>query len=248
MSIVASPRKAVEFFRKAGVTAGRVNTAMLVGGGKITYYLARQLIEDGIQVKIIEMNKTRCEELSELLPEAMILQGDGTDRELLAEEGLSRMDAFASLTDVDEENVLLSLYAGAKSKAKLITKINRLALEEIVSSMPLGSIISPKFITAEHIVRYVRAMQNSLGSNVETLYKIVDNQVEALEFRVREKTSFLGQPLETLPLRNNLLVACINRQGRIITPSGKDTLELGDTVVVVTTNTGLSDLGDILRA
>lgn len=114
--------------------------------------------------------------------------------------------------------------------------------------MPLGSIISPKFITAEHIVRYVRAMQNSLGSNVETLYKIVDNQVEALEFRVREKTSFLGQPLETLPLRNNLLVACINRQGRIITPSGKDTLELGDTVVVVTTNTGLSDLGDILRA
>lgn len=248
VSIVASPRKAVEFFRKAGVTAGRVNTAMLVGGGKITYYLARQLIEDGIQVKIIEMNKTRCEELSELLPEAMILQGDGTDRELLAEEGLSRMDAFASLTDVDEENVLLSLYAGAKSKAKLITKINRLALEEIVSSMPLGSIISPKFITAEHIVRYVRAMQNSLGSNVETLYKIVDNQVEALEFRVREKTSFLGQPLETLPLRNNLLVACINRQGRIITPSGKDTLELGDTVVVVTTNTGLSDLGDILRA
>lgn len=248
VSIVASPRKAVEFFRKAGVTAGRVNTAMLVGGGKITYYLARQLIEDGIQVKIIEMNKTRCEELSELLPEAMILQGDGTDRELLAEEGLSRMDAFASLTDVDEENVLLSLYAGAKSKAKLITKINRLALEEIVSSMPLGSIISPKFITAEHIVRYVRAMQNSLGSNVETLYKIVDNQVEALEFRVREKTSFLGQPLETLPLRNNLLVACINRQGRIITPSGKDTLELGDTVVVVTTNTGLSDLKDILRA
>ena len=246
-SIVASPRKAVEFFRKAGVTAGRVNTAMLVGGGRITYYLARQLIEDGIQVKIIEMNKARCEELSELLPEAMILQGDGTDRDLLAEEGLSRVDAFASLTDVDEENVLLSLYAGAKSKAKLITKINRLALEEIVSNMPLGSIISPKFITAEHIVRYVRAMQNSLGSNVETLYKIVDNKVEALEFRVREKAPFLGQPLETLPLRNSLLVACINRQGRIITPSGKDTLELGDTVVVVTTNTGLSDLRDILR-
>jgi trk system potassium uptake protein TrkA len=143
---------------------------------------------------------------------------------------------------------LLSLYAAAKSKAKIITKVNSSSLTEIVSEMPVGSLISPRLITAERILRYVRAMQNTVGSNVETLYKMADNRVEALEFRVRTNMSLLGNPLMELRLKKNLLIACINRRGKIIIPGGQDTIEMGDTVIVVTTNTGLSDLSDIIES
>lgn len=247
IAVVASKQEITKFFRWAGVMSGRIDDVMIVGGGKISYYLAKILLDDGIAVKIIERDKERCEELSNMLPKLVALHGSGGDHHLLLEEGLAGVDAFAALTDIDEENVMLSLYAAAKSKAKLITKINRAALHEIVADMPMGSIISPRLITAEHILRYVRAMQNSFGSNVETLYRIVEDKAEALEFRVREKFSLLGKPIEELKLRKDLLIACINRKGKIIIPGGKDTIELGDTVIVVTTNTGLSDLNDILQ-
>lgn len=246
ISFIAAPGEATTFFHQVGIENNSIKTAMFVGGGKITYYLAKMLEETNIKIKIIEQDFRRCNELSELLPKAMIIHGDGSNQQLLLEEGIQQTEAFASLTGFDEENIMLSLYAASVSKTKLITKINRIAFEDVISQMNLGSIIYPKLITADSIIRYVRAMQNSMGSNVETLYKIVANKVEALEFRVEPDAPLVGIPLEKLTFKNNLLIACINRNGKIITPRGKDTIEPRDTVIVVTTHSGLNDLKDIL--
>lgn len=247
ISFVGSQSEVTEFFHQIGIAQNTIKTAMFVGGGKITYYLAKMLEHTRIKVKIIEQDLKRCNELSELLPKAMIIHGDGTDQQLLLEEGICQTEAFAALTGFDEENIMLSLYASSRSKAKLITKINRIAFEEVIQQLNLGSIIYPKLITADSIIRYVRAMQNSVGSNVETLYKIAANKAEALEFRVGNEPSIIGTPLEKLSFKDNLLVACINRSGKIIIPRGKDTIEKGDTVIIVTTHSGLNDLKDILK-
>ena len=246
MSFVAPHADCADFFRKAGIENNTVNSAMFVGGGKLTVYLAKALADTKIKIKIIEQDEERCRILSEILPHAMIIHGDGSDQKLLLEEGICQTEAFASLTGFDEENILLSLYAASQSGAKLITKVNKIAFENVINSLNLGSVIYPKMLTADIILQYVRAMQNSMGSNIETLYKIVADKAEALEFRVRGDSPVLGIPLEKLRTRNNLLVACINRNGRIIMPRGKDTLEAGDTVIIVTTHTGLNDLKDIL--
>ena len=248
ISFIASHQESADFFKKAGVDNNIVKSAMFVGGGKLTHYLCRLLENTKIKIKIIERDEERGRQLSELLPKAMIIHGDGTDEQLLLEEGIRQTEAFASLTGFDEENIMLSLYASSQSKAKLITKVNKIAFENVINSLNLGSLIQPKMLTAEIILQYVRAMQNSMGSsNIETLYKIAADKAEALEFRVKEGSPILGIPLEKLKLIDNLLVACINRGGTIITPRGKDTVEAGDTVIVVTTHTGLNDLTDILR-
>lgn len=247
ISFIASHKDSAAFFKKAGIVNNAVKTAILVGGGKLAYYLAKALSDTRIKIKIIERDETRCRELSKLLPGAMIIHGDGTDQNLLLEEGIQSTEAFASLTGVDEENIMMSLYAASQSNAKLITKVGRIAFENVINSLNLGSVIYPKLLTADIILQYVRAMQNSMGSNVETLYKIVADKAEALEFRVRKDAPMLGVPLERLNLKENLLLACINRNGTIIMPRGQDTLEAGDTVIVVTTHTGLNDLKDILR-
>ena len=248
ISFIASHQESADFFKKAGVDNNIVKSAMFVGGGKLTHYLCRLLEDTKIKIKIIERDEERCRQLSELLPKAMIIHGDGTDEQLLLEEGIRQTEALASLTGFDEENIMLSLYASSQSKAKLITKVNKIAFENVINSLNIGSLIQPKMLTAEIILQYVRAMQNSMGSsNIETLYKIAADKAEALEFRVKEGSPILGIPLEKLKLIDNLLVACINRGGTIITPRGKDTVEAGDTVIVVTTHTGLNDLTDILR-
>ena len=246
ISFIAPHADCADFFRKAGIENNTVNSAMFVGGGKLTVYLAKALADTKIKIKIIEQDEEQCRILSELLPHAMIIHGDGSDQKLLLEEGIRQTEAFASLTGLDEENILLSLYAASQSRAKLITKVNKIAFENVINALNLGSVIYPKMLTADIILQYVRAMQNSMGSNIETLYKIVADKAEALEFRVRGDSPVLGIPLEKLRTRNNLLVACINRNGRIIMPRGKDTLEAGDTVIIVTTHTGLNDLKDIL--
>lgn len=247
ISFIASHQESADFFKKAGVDNNIVKSAMFVGGGKLTHYLCRLLEDTKIKIKIIERDEERCRQLSELLPKAMIIHGDGTDEQLLLEEGIRQTEAFASLTGFDEENIMLSLYASSQSKAKLITKVNKIAFENVINSLNIGSLIQPKMLTAEIILQYVRAMQNSMGSNVETLYKIVQNKAEALEFRVGKDAPLIGIPLEKLSFKDNLLIACINRGGQIITPRGKDTIEPGDTVIVVTTHSGLKDLKDILR-
>lgn len=247
ISFVAKPRVAAKFFGRLGLQSDPVKRLMILGGGKISYYLARQMLDLGVNVKILDENREVCERLAEQLPEASVICGDATNEKLLAEEGLARMDAVAALTGIDEENILLSLYVRSASEAKTVTKINRTTYSDIIRPMDLGSVCHPRNIAAESIVRYVRAMQNSLGSNVETLYKIVDNKAEALEFRVTERSAVCGVPLMELSLRPNTLIASINRRGKIFNPAGRDTIEAGDSVIVVSGVTGLRDLDDILE-
>ena len=247
ISFIAKPKMAARFFHKIGIPTEPVKRVLLIGGGRITYYLAKQMLDFGAAVKIIESRLSVCHDLADRLPGATIIHGDGTNEQLLREEGVARMDAIATLTGIDEENVLMSLYARSVSEAKIVTKINRPTFSHIVKSMDLGSVFHPRYIAADHIVRYVRAMQNSLGSNVETLYKIVGSKAEALEFRATEKSAVCGVPLAELSTLPELLIGAINRGGRILTPGGRDTIEPGDTVVVVTTAAGLNDLDDILE-
>lgn len=247
VSIVASPKHASQFFKKIKVQTNQVKNTLIVGGSTTSYYLAKELASMGIEVKIIEKDYDRCEHLSETLPEATLIYGDGTDPSILEEEGLERIDSFVSLTNLDEENILLSLFVNDKRPCvKTITKVNTTAFNGIINKLNLDSIINPKYVTAEYIVQYVRAMNNSIGSNVTTLYRLVDNRVEALEFNIKEKSPILDTPLESLELKKNVLIACIIRDYKIITPRGQDCLMLGDKVIVVTTNTGLNDISDIL--
>ena len=245
--LVSTPRSAQSFFRQTKQDSTRVRQVMLVGGGRIAYYLAKQLLESGLDVKIIESDYARCEELSQLLPKATILHGDGTNEAVLRESGIAQTDAFASLTGMDEENILMSLYVRKSfPRVKVVTKVNRASFQSILSALDVGSVYNSRHSASNLICRYVRAMQNSVGSKVETLYKLVGGRVEALEFRAAEGSPVCGTPLSTLRLRRNLLIGSINRSGKIIIPSGSDTIEPGDTVIVITTITGLSDLGDIL--
>lgn len=247
ISIVASSQNATQFFKKLGAATTRAKDVIIVGGGETSFYLAKQLLAMGVKVKIIEHDKERCEELSELLPQALIIYGDGTDRELLLEEGMVHTEAFVSMTNFDEENIMLTLFAKRLSKAKLITKVHRIAYDEIIDELDLGTIIYPKYITAESIIQYVRAMQNSIGSNIETLYRLNNNRVEALEFVVKEDSPVVGIPLQELNLKKNILICCISHKGNIITPRGQSVISVGDTVVIVTIITGLHDIKDILK-
>ncbi len=248
ISVVASPVNASRFFKTIGIETNQVKNTMIIGGGKISFYLAKRLLEMGIQVKIIEKDRDVCERLCEILPKAMIINGDGTDRELLAEEGLAKAEGFAALTNMDEENVMLALYAKSMSKAKKITKVNRNTFDTIIGALNIGSLIYPKHITSETILQYVRAMQNSIGSNVETLYRLVDGNAEALEFIIKGKSEVTDIPLQELQLKPHILVCAINRKGKIIIPKGQDFIQEGDSVVIITTDCGAyKDIRDIMK-
>jgi trk system potassium uptake protein TrkA len=246
VTFLATQDKAREFFTKIHLSVRPVHNAMLVGGGAIGYYLAKELIENKIQVRIVERSPERCDTLTEMLPEAQILCGDGSNRELLMSEGLPACEAFVALTNIDEENVLLTLFAKKHSKAKLVTKVNRLEFDDILGGLELGSTIYPKYMTCDYIVQYVRALQNEAGSNVKTLYRILDDRVEALEFTVHEESAATRAPLSELRLKPNQLVCCITRGDEIIIPRGSDQIRVGDSVIVVTLEHGLHDVRGIV--
>ncbi len=248
LTIVGASRSIAEFFRKIGLPTTRVHSAMIIGGGSSSYYLAQQLISFGIDVKIFEKNLDRCKKLSDLLPEALIINADGTDKDALLEEGIAGTEAFVTMTNLDEENIMLSMYVKSLNpKAKLITKVHRVNYGDIVGSMQIGSIIYPKNITAQRIVQYVRGLSNSMGNNsIEALYKMNDGKVEALEFFVTENSPVVNTPLSDLKLKNGVLVSLINHKGDIISPTGQSVISPGDTVVVITSNCGLLDIADIL--
>ena len=246
ISFTASQKVAKEFLRKIGLQTNQVRDAMIIGGGKAAYYLAKRLLAVGIEVKLIEKDLARCEELTVLLPGAIIINGDGTDTDLLKEEGIDSIQSFVPLTGIDEENVLLTLHVRSVSQAKVVTKINRINFKSVLNELDLGSVLYPKYITSETIIAYVRARMASLNSNVETLYHLFDSRAEAVEFLVREESPVTGKPLMELKLKSDLLVACIFRQGEIRIPSGTDCIMVGDTVLIVTAHTGLGDLQDIL--
>lgn len=248
VSFVASGKQAATFFKAVGISQGRVKTCMIVGGGDTAFYLASRLLASGVLVKIVEKDKKRCDELADALPEAIIINGDGADKDLLGEEGIDRTEAFVSLTNHDEENVMMSIYAKKKNpKAKIITKVHRNAYDEIINDLNIGSIINPKLLASEDVVKYVRAMTNTIGSNMETLYQLNAGKAEAIEFTVKEASGLVGVPLMELKLKPNVIIASIVHKGVVETPTGSSVISVGDTVIIVTTETGFDEITDILR-
>ena len=247
LTFAASRRNIRAFMDTFGFKSRRVRDTLIVGGSKAAYYLAQELIHSGVEVKIIEQSRERCDELSVLLPKAIIINGDGTEEGLLKEEGIERADSFVPLTGIDEVNIILTLYARKISQAKVITKINRMNFKSVVNSLELGSVIYPRYITAEAIIAYVRARYESRSNSIETLYHLFDQRVEAIEFRVEEASEVTDIPLRDLKRKDELLIACINRDGHIIIPSGDDCIRVGDTVMIVTKHLGFRSLTEILK-
>ena len=247
ITILANTRDGHRVFKSLGMQSRAVSSCMIVGGGKSSYYLAKNLLAHKMDVKIIEQNRARCEELKSLLPQAIVICGDGGDEATLREEGIDSVEAFVPLTGLDEENILLTLYAKRIPGLKTITKINRITFNDVIDGLDLGSVVYPKYITSETITAYVRARQNTIGNNVETLYHLFDGKAEGLEFHVEKDAPVVGVPLMKLKKKDNLLIACIGRRGKIIFPRGQDAIEAGDTVIVVTTHTGFRDISDILE-
>lgn len=246
VSFVGTRKNCSRFFKSIGFDTHRVNDTMIIGGGKAAYYLADLLLRDGIAVKIIERDLKRCEELSTLLPEAVIINGDGTDEALLREEGLATAESFVPLTGIDEENIMLTLHAKQVSNAKVITKVNRTTFKTVMSTLDFDSVIYPKYITSESIISYVRAKQASKDSNIEILYHMFDSKAEAIEFVVTEESPVTNKTFLDLQLKKNLLICFISRKGRIFIPTGRDMIHVGDEVMIVTTHTGFQDITDIL--
>lgn len=247
ISIVASPKNAADFFRKIDYNIHSVRDAIIAGGGEVTHYLCDMLSKSGINVKIIEKNSAKCSELCIKWSDVAVINGDASDRSLLLEEGLANAGAFVALTNMDEENILLSLFAKSVSRGKVVTKINRIDFDDVIKQLELDSTICPKNITSDMILRYVRAMKNTIGSNVETLYNIIKGKVEAAEFIVKENSPVTAKPLCELEFKNNVLVAAILRGENVIIPRGYDTIEPGDAVVIVSKLMALHDISDILK-
>ena len=248
VSVIAEHEQAHEFFRKIGIETHRVRDVMIIGGGKMTYYMAKNLAASGIGIKIIEKDLKRSEVLSELLPDAEIICGDGTDEDLLLEEGIEKVDGVAAVTGMDEQNIMLTLFARSQSdNVKTVTKVGKLSFTKVIDSLDLGSVVNPKETTAEYIIQFVRSMRASMGSNVENLYKIANGEAETIEFHVTEKTRAVSIPLVKLNTKKNILIGKIFRNGRAFTPTGHDSIEVGDSVIlVVLSEDKIRDLDDIL--
>ena len=248
--VTASPQALEACFRHLGVFRARAKAVMIVGASKICYYLASELANTDMSVKIIDSDEDKCVAMSERLPQALLIQGDGTDAELLQEEGLGRADAFVALTGLDEANIIMGMYAAKSGVGKVVVKVNRQSFVDLVASGSMtDSIVSTGTVTSELILRYVRAMRGgAAASQVKTLHRVADDRVEALEFGVPEGSPLIGIPFKDLPLKNDLLVAGIARLGgEIVIPSGQDSLRPGDSVTIVTTHTTLRELSDILK-
>ncbi len=249
--LTSSPAQLEQFFSHLGVFRSRANSVMIVGASKICFYLAEELLEMGMSVKIIDQNEQRCVQMGERLPRAMVIVGDGTDSELLQEEGIEQTDAFVAITGMDEANILMAMSAAKQSGdcCKVVAKINRKPLVDLVSAASMiDSVVSTGSVTAELILQYIRAMQNAAGSQIKTLHRIVDEKVEALEFGVTADAPYLDVPLRDLRLKSGILLAGIVRQnGEIVIPSGEDVIHLHDDVIVVTRDTTLQDMRDIFQ-
>lgn len=248
ISLIATPKKAADFFEKIKHKLHSVKDVMIVGGGKITQYLC-EILDDrrGVSVKIIEKDRRLCEYLCTQMPELTVINGDPVERDLLLQEGISNASAFVAITEQDEENILLSLFAKNVGKGKLVTKIARTDFDEVIKPLELDSVIIPKNITADMILQYVRSKNSSIGSNVETLYNIIPGKVEAAEFTIKERSEITEKPLMELKFKENVLIASILRNKKVIIPRGHDMILPGDSVIVVSKHLALHDITDILK-
>ena len=247
--VLGQARAVSEFFKEIGIVTGKVKDAMIIGGGKITYYLGKILTQYNMQIKILEIDEEKCRYLSEELPDAMVIQGDGTDEDVLKSENMGKAGVVISLTDRDEENLVVALYSRQCGVQKMILKVNHISLE-LVKSLGFDSVICPKNITAYKIIRYVRGLKNSAGrSQIQTMYKIAETdeeRIEALEFNVTAAERCLHIPLRQLRLKKGVLVGCIVRHGTVIIPSGATELHEHDSVIIIAKNEELATLDEIM--
>ncbi len=233
------------FMRQTGVHKHKIKNVMIIGGGRIAYYLSKLLADTGRSIKLIEQSMDRCYHLNDILNDVNIIHGDGTDQEVLDEQRLENQDAFVALTGIDEENIIVSMYAESKGIPKVITKVNRHSYS-ILNDIGLETVVSPQIVAGNLVTRYVRALQNSAGnSQIQTLYKLLDGRVEAVEFVVPEGAGYENIPFKELKLLPNLLIGCIIRNGKIIYPNGDNVMKAGDSIIVVTAGRILEDLHDI---
>lgn len=247
LHIAATHQDLKFFFKSLGRKNVRVKNVIICGGGHVCFYLASQMLQVGMQVKIIEHTKKRCEELCELLPKATIIYGDATDQELLLEEGIQSADAVVALTGMDEENIILSLFAKMQGVGKIVAKINEDTRAQMVEGLGIDSTVSAKGATADVILAYVKARMNSYSSaNIETMYRLVNGKIVAQEYIIKKECDFTNIPLKDLPTKPNNLIACIGRNRKVIIPNGEDHLEVGDSVIVIAKEHTVNDFKDIL--
>lgn len=237
-----------QLLKNIGIATPKIRSVLIAGGGRSCYYLSQMLTREGIHVKIVEKDRARCELLAEMLPDATIVEGDVALRSVLEREKAGEMDALVAMTGMDELNVILSMYANRKKVPQVITKLGRAENLELLSNLPVGSIVCPKNLCCDTITRYVRAMGKQVGAAV-TVHSIADGQAEAMEFRVEANTKHIGEPLKDIPLKENVLIASITNGHTIEVPNGDSVMNPGDRIVIVTSgDTLIHDLNDIFRA
>lgn len=244
--VSANTAEIIRLMREMNIQQNPAKKVMILGGGKLAFYLAKILSEGNSSVTVVEKNSQVCEALCEALPKVTVVNADGTDQEVLLEEGILSVDAFVSLTGLDEQNILMSAYALSKSVPKVITKINRAELMPLAEGWGLDTVVSPKMAISDVVVRYARALENSQGSSVETLYKLMDDKVEVLEFIVKDDFNSIEIPFKDLALKKNILVAGILRNRKTIIPAGDDVLLPNDRVIIIAANQHINKLTDIL--
>lgn len=247
IELTAAPSEIQKLLRMMGIMQKQAKNVMILGASRMGFYLAKLLLASGSNVKIIDQDRQRCQEMSEKLPGAVVICGDGAQQELLLEEGIRSMDAFVSLTGMDEENILISFYASSQGVSKVIAKVNRGELAFIADKLGLESLISSRTVSSNLLSRYARALQNSLGSNMETLYKLMDEKVEALEFRVQGDSPITGCALKDMQLKSGILLAGILRGRKALIPTGDDEIQSGDRVIVITAGHRINNLIEILK-
>ncbi len=235
------------FLSEIHLVKSPLKNIMIVGGSKIGYYLADELSKKKYKIKLIESNKDIADELADSLPRTTIIHGNGTQHDLLLEEGIEAMDAFVALTDIDEENMIVSMFANKMKVKRTITQIKSDDLYGMLEELGITNNVSPKDIVANRIISYIRALENTRGSNVLTLYRLVNRQVEALEFLAKRQDKIYNKPLRELKIKENCLIACIIRNNAVIIPDGNSSIALGDNVIVVTTHKNFDDLTDIFE-
>ncbi len=235
-----------QFFRYIGRASRPVKNVMMLGGGRISYYLAKMVEKMGMRITLFEIDQKKAKMLSEALPGVDVIEGDGTDQELLEQEAIGEMDAFVALCDRDEENLMTGLYARRCGVPKVIAKSNRYAYTDIIRDLGLETLVSPRMITCNTALRYVRARVNADGTAVEKLYRLVNGKAEALEFIARKGDSYIGIPLKDLNVRTGVLVAVILHRGKVIVPFGNDVICEGDNVVIISTISGITDLNEVI--
>lgn len=245
--ITAESKEMSSAFKKLSLFKEKLKNVMIIGGGRITHYLTSLLLEERISVKIIEKDLALCKKLAETFPDAVVIHGDATNQRLLLEEGLETTDSIVTLTGMDETNIIVSSFSKNLNVNKVITKVNNANYETILSNIGLDSVVSPKEIFCSHIIRYIRAASRSKGSEFKTLYRLVNNKVEALEFTISNETDYTDIALKDLKIKKDFLLACIIRNNKVIIPTGNDCLKVNDSVVIITTTKELMDVGDILE-